>query len=203
MIPIINVVIRTDSRRPLPVLLALCCLALSSVSAQTQQTQPPVPKPFPGQPSPAQPATTPPRPGPAATSPQVPAVPPGPTRPGEPTAAQIGVTLYPTAEYLESFDAGRGQRYYLYGTSAPFLDIVAYYRKILNNGGNEVFKAPAIHRFDLPGKFQEETMAFPPSVVVKDYTWGGSEGYLFVDGTREKRYRTIIQIVPSPPPPIK
>ena len=31
--------------------------------------------------------------------------------------------------------------------------------------------------FDI-GRFREETMAFPPSVTVKDYTWGGSAGYL-------------------------
>jgi hypothetical protein len=39
-------------------------------------------------------------------------------------------------------------------------------------------------------------MAYPPSVVVKDYTWNGGTGYLAVSGTTEKRYRTIIQIVP-------
>ena len=169
---------------------AVMCACAHAVAAQT----PPVPRPFPG-------ATTP----TTSTTPKSATAPPAAPAPQTPPSADIlaGAPVFPGAEYLDSTDAGRGQRYYLYGTSAPFLDIVAYYRKILNNGGNEVFKAPAIHRFDLPGKFQEETMAFPPSVVVKDYTWGGSEGYLFVDGTREKRYRTIIQIVPSPPPPIK
>jgi hypothetical protein len=39
-------------------------------------------------------------------------------------------------------------------------------------------------------------MAFPPSVVVKDYTWNGGQGFLAVSGTTERRYRTIIQIVP-------
>ena len=28
------------------------------------------------------------------------------------------------------------------------------------------------------GRFREEAMAFPPSVTVKDYTWGGKGGYL-------------------------
>ena len=36
----------------------------------------------------------------------------------------------------------------------------------------------------------------PPSVVVKDYTWNGSAGYLAASGSTEKRFRTIIQIVP-------
>ena len=48
------------------------------------------------------------------------------------------------------------------------------------------------------GKFQDQTMAFPPSVTVKDFGWGGSAGYLFVDGTKEKRFKTVIQIVPAP-----
>jgi hypothetical protein len=56
--------------------------------------------------------------------------------------------------------------------------------------------APPMQQFDL-GRFQEESMAYPPSVVVKDYTWNGSEGYLFVVGVQEKRYKTIIQIVPA------
>ena len=30
------------------------------------------------------------------------------------------------------------------------------------------------------GRFQEDTMAYPPSVVVKDYTWNGQAGYLHV-----------------------
>ena len=57
-----------------------------------------------------------------------------------------------------------------------------------------------MQQFDL-GRFRDDTMAYPPSVVVKDYTWGldgqRSDGYLFVNGTTEKRYRTIIQIVPN------
>ena len=59
-----------------------------------------------------------------------------------------------------------------------------------------VFQGPLMHQFDL-GRFQEQTMAYPPSVVVKDYTWNGSEGYLHVSGTASTRYKTIIQIVPA------
>jgi hypothetical protein len=117
-----------------------------------------------------------------------------------PTERDLGVPVYPAAEYLDSYDAGRGQRYYLFGTNAAYADIVAYYKNMLHDSGHELFKAPAMQQFDL-GKFRDDTMAYPPSVVVKDYTWAldgqRSDGYLAVDGTREKRYKTVIQIVPA------
>ena len=62
-----------------------------------------------------------------------------------------------------------------------------------------LFQAPLMHQFDI-GRYQEDTMAYPPSVVVKDYTWNNSPGYLFVAGTSEKRYKTIIQVVAPGPP---
>ena len=43
---------------------------------------------------------------------------------------------------------------------------------MLKDRGELVFDAPAMHMFDT-GRFREEAMAFPPSVTVKDYTWGG------------------------------
>jgi hypothetical protein len=61
-----------------------------------------------------------------------------------------------------------------------------------------VFEEPPVHQFDI-GRFREETMAFPPSVTVKDYTWGGSAGYLNPRRSAQpERYKTIIQIVPAP-----
>lgn len=108
------------------------------------------------------------------------------------------VPVYPSAEFLDVFDAGAGQRYYLYGTNLPYAEIVTYYRTTLKNGGREIYKAPGMHQFDL-GKFQDDVMAYPPSVVVKDYVTPNSPGFLFVSGTTEKRYRTIIQIVPPGP----
>jgi hypothetical protein len=117
-----------------------------------------------------------------------------------PSERDLGVPIYPAADYLDSYDAGRGQRYYLFGTNAAFADIVAYYKNILHDSGHELFKAPAMQQFDL-GKFRDDAMAYPPSVVVKDYTWAldgqRSDGYLAVDGTRQKRYKTVIQIVPA------
>ena len=107
--------------------------------------------------------------------------------------------MYPTADFLEEFDAGRGQKYLLYGTDAPFETIVTFYRQVLKTGGRELYRAPAMQQFDL-GRFQDDRMAYPPSVVVKDYATGEPTGYLFVNGVTEKRYRTVIQIVPPPPP---
>ena len=42
-------------------------------------------------------------------------------------------------------------------------------------------------------------MAFPPSVTIKDYTFGGSPGYPNpTPGAQPERFPTIIQIVPAP-----
>lgn len=139
------------------------------------QSAPPVPKPFPAA---GQGAAATPRPAPAAPD-------------GSP-----GFPVYPAAQFLETFDAGKGQQYHLFGTDAPFADIVNYYKSTLKTGGRVIFQVPLMHQFDL-GRFQEQTMAYPPSVVVKDYTWNGSEGYLHVSGTTSRRYKTIIQIVPA------
>jgi hypothetical protein len=185
-------------------LVVTCTIALASTAglAQTgQQTNPPptqtpppttqpVPKPFPGS---NPPTTTPGKP----VDGSAPAAPTPAPKPNLPSPQELAnAPLYPAADFLESFDAGRGQKYFIYGTNAPYIDIIAFYRKQLGNGGQEVFRAPAMQRFDL-GRFDEQTMAYPPSVVVKDYSWNGSPGYLFVSGTTEKRYKTIIQIVPA------
>lgn len=157
-------------------------LGLWTVGAWAQ----PVPKPFP-------------RPGdPAAVDPAPPGQTPAEVAPGEPSEATLGLPVYPGATYLASYDAGQGQRYYLFGTNTPFGDIVSYYKIVLKKGGDLVFDVPPIHTFEV-GRFREETMAFPPGVTVKDYTWNGSEGYLAVKDTTGTRYRTIIQIVPVPP----
>jgi hypothetical protein len=201
------------------------------VPAQTPPptTPPPVPRPFPGSnppptappsktnptqpasPTPAPPAqTAPPQTPPAQTTPppaapvQTPPAQPAATtsRGAAPSEASLGVRFFPDAEFLESFDAGLGQTLFLFGTNAPYPDVVAFYKKELGTSGTELFKVPPMQQFDLD-KFQEEKMVYRPSVVVKDYTWTGingelKDGYLFVDGRNEKRYRTIVQIVPAP-----
>lgn len=117
--------------------------------------------------------------------------------PGAPTEASLGMPIYPGAEFITSYNAGRGQRYYLFGTNSPFAEIVGYYRTVLKQRGELVYEEPPIHMFDV-GRFREETMAFPPGVTVKDYTWGGAMGYLNPKrGAEPQRFRTIIQIVPA------
>lgn len=109
------------------------------------------------------------------------------------------MAIYPGAQYLWSFDATRGQRFHVFGTNAPFLDIVSYYKTMLRDKGELVFEAPAVHMFEV-GKFREETMAFPPSVTVKDYSWNGSAGYLNPKpGGQPTHFKTVIQIVPAAP----
>lgn len=141
------------------------------------------------------------RPPPAAPAPATQALPPqpAPAQPAsEPTEQTLGLPIYPGAKFIGSYDAGRGQRYYLFGTNAEFAQIVTYYRTVLKQRGELVYEEPPIHMFDV-GRFREETMAFPPGVTVKDYTWAGSAGYLNPKrGAEPARFKTVIQLVPSP-----
>ena len=111
----------------------------------------------------------------------------------------LGVPIYPNAQFIASYDAGRGQRYYLFGSDAAFPVLVKYYQSVLKSKGNLVFDAPAVHMFEV-GRFREEAMAFPPGVTIKDYTWNGSAGYMNPrPGATPERFSTIIQIVPVLP----
>lgn len=171
---------------------------LAALAAQ----QPPAPAPFPR-------AGTqqPPRPLPPGTpteqpAPSSPASPPVQTAEAEavPGESQLGVQLYPGAQFLASYDAGRGQRYYLFGTTASFVDVVAFYRTVLKQRGDLIFDAPATHQFDI-GRFREETMAFPPSVTVKEYQSAVSQGYPNPrPNGQPARFPTVIQIVPASTP---
>jgi hypothetical protein len=108
----------------------------------------------------------------------------------------LGVPIYPGAQFITSYNAGRGQRYYLFGSTAPFLDLVTYYRNALKQKGELVYDVPATHEFDV-GRFNEDTMAFPPGVTVKDYQSDVSQGYPNPKlGGQPARFPTIIQIVP-------
>jgi hypothetical protein len=150
------------------------------------QAKPPVPQPFP---KPAQPGQT--QAQPAADKPGAAQS----AKADPPTEASLGLPIYPTAQYLASYDAGQGQRYCLFGSAATFIDIVAYYRTVLKQKGELVFEEPPTHMFEV-GRFREDTMAFPPGVTVKDYTWGGSEGYPNpTPGAQPPRFKTIIQMV--------
>lgn len=152
------------------------------------------PQPFPRVGPPSQPSPTIPPPGRPIV--QTPAPPADPN--AAPSEAALAAPIYPGAQFLISYDAGRNQRYYLFGTNASFVEIVNYYRTVLKQRGELVYEAPSIHQFDT-ARFREETMAFPPSVTIKDYTWGGSAGYLNPKrGNQPERFKTIIQIVPPP-----
>jgi hypothetical protein len=166
--------------------------ALVIAAALTVQT--PVPKPFPGAPPSPRPTQPPPQQPakPTAPAPQSPA----PAR--ESLPPELGVAIYPSAQFLSSYDAGRGQRFYIFGTTASFVAIVAYYREILKQRGDLVFDAPGTHVFEL-GRFREETMAFPPSLTVKDFQSEVSQGFPNPKpGAQPARFPTIIQIVPVP-----
>ena len=159
-----------------------------SMSAQTPQPFPRPPSTGPGQTG-AQPA-----PPPAKQPP-----PPTTADPKEPAEGMMGMQLPPGAQFIASYDAGRGQRYYIFGTTASFTEMVTYYRTYLKERGNFVFEEPPTHMFEV-GRFREETMAFPPGVTIKDYTWGGSKGYPNPKRpAKPERFPTIIMIVPTPP----
>jgi hypothetical protein len=108
----------------------------------------------------------------------------------------VAFPIYPAAQFIASYDAGRGQRYYIYGTTAAFADVVTFYRMQLDERGSLVFKEPPTHMFEV-GRFRDESMAFPPGVTVKDWTWGGSQGYLNpTPKAQPSRFPTIVMIVP-------
>jgi len=116
-----------------------------------------------------------------------------------PTEASLGVPIFPNAQFIASYNAGRGQRYYIFGTTSSFVDLVNYYRTILKQRGELTFEVPATHEFDI-GKFDEDRMAFPPGVVIKDFQSDVSPGYPNPKpGGQPARFPTIIQIVPVAP----
>jgi hypothetical protein len=172
---------------------ALCVWLIASGAGAFQtggQLPPPQPFPRPNQPSRPQPAP------PAAPAPATPAprAPGGPE--GAPNEAMLGVPIYPGAQFITSYDAGRGQRYYIFGSAASFVDLVTYYRSILKQRGELVYEVPATHEFDV-GKYNEDTMAFPPGVTIKDYQSDVSQGYPNPKpGAQPARFPTLIQIVP-------
>ena len=207
----------TDMVRAGVLAVCLSLLTFATGAAQTRpQTLPPPPPGVPPQPvgraapPPAETTPTAPQPAPATSAPAATSravATPGPqgsqaagaaTVAGEPTPTeeQLGVPIYPAARFLRSYDAGEGQRYYLFGATATYAELVNYYRTALRTRGDEVYDAPPVHMFEV-GRFREQTMAFPPGVTVKDYTWSGGKGYLVpMPGAVPDRYPTIIQIVP-------
>ena len=168
-------------------------LVVMTAAATSAQVPQPFPRPGAAAPPPARPVAPPAPPAPMA---QV-----APADPAAPTEAALGFPIYPTAQFIASYDAGRGQRYYIFGTTGGYADLVAYYRTQLKERGDQVFEQPATHVFEV-GRFRDETMAFPPGVTVKDWTSGGSQGYPNPrPGAQPARFPTIVMIVPAPPAP--
>jgi hypothetical protein len=166
-------------------------LAASTVLTTTAGGQTPQPFPRPGVVAPTVPAA------PQAPSSATASRPP--TDPDSPTEATLGFPIYPAAQFIVSYDAGRSQRYYIFGSTATYADLVSYYKTALKERGDEVFKEPPTYMFEI-GRFREETMAFPPGVTIKDWTWGGTAGYPNPKlGGQPARFPTIIMIVPAPP----
>ena len=191
----------------------VAALAVSAADAQPPVARPQPPPPAPNAKAPAAPAkpgtATPPAATqqPAAKTQAAPAEAP-PAAPASkvpsadaelpPAGCQAGVPLLAGAQYLASYDAGMGQLYCLYGSTQAFADVVAYYRTALKDRGELVFDAPATHMFEV-GRFKEADVAFPPGVTVKDYTWGGSPGYMNPKpGATPAFFPTVVQIVPPP-----
>ena len=174
--------------RALLVVLSVHAALPTPGSAQT-------PQPFPRPSGQTQPPPLPPRTEPPGPTTQ-PASTPGTA--DAPTEEALGVPIYPSAQFLGSYDAGRGQRFYLFGVASSFADMVTYYRNTLKQRGEVLFETPPTHIFEV-GRFREETMAFPPGVTVKDYTWGGSPGFPNPKrGTAPTHFPTVLQIVPAP-----
>jgi hypothetical protein len=166
-------------------------VSLAVVAAASAQTPRPFPRP---DVLPQPPLSSPPPPETSAAD-SVPAT------AGTPSEETLGFPVYPTAKFIASYDAGRGQRYHIFGTTAPYTDMVVYYRTMLKERGDEVFDQPPTHMFEV-GRFRNQTMAFPPGVTIKDWTWGGSRGYPNPTlGAQPARFPTIIMIVPAPPTP--
>ena len=166
---------------------------LGTAAAQT-------PQPFPRPATPQSPAPPPPTTAPPAQPPPAAATPPSaPVDPATPSEATLGLPIYPGAQFIASYDAGRGQRYYIFGSTTAFVELVTYYRTVLKDKGNLVFQDPPTHMFEV-GRFNNDTMAFPPGVTIKDFTWGGSQGYPNPKpGAQPARFASVIQIVPVPP----
>ena len=173
---------------------AMVLMVLGATVASAQIAPPPaqtpVPKPFPT--------------GTQAGAPAKPSVAPPVQSPVAGNGASIDPLLatsaiYTAAEFLESFDAGdasHSQRVFVFGTNDAYEAVVAFYKTQLRKNGEEVVRAPRVHQFDV-GAFDARTMPQRPSVIVKDYTSPDPAGYLHVAGTKEKRFRTLIQIIPA------
>ena len=179
------------------------CAALSATyDAQTPQPFPRAGQPAQTQRPPAAPAA--PAPAPAAPQSPAPAIAAAARRAGHSgrcadsrDARLPDLSRMPSSSRRTTPAAGSATT-----SSAPprrYADVVLFYRTQLDERGDVVFKEPPTHMFNV-GRFRDETMAFPPGVTVKDWTWGGSQGYPNTKlGAEPARFPTVVMIVPPPP----
>lgn len=160
-------------------------VVVMSASVAARQTPPPKPTPFPG---------IGPKPTPTATPTQTTAT-AGPLDLGSVDPRLAGISGYPGAEFLAQYDAGSYQKLFVFGTNETYEAVLAFYKTQFKKSGEEVSRQPRIQQFDL-GAFNSSNMSQRPSVIVKDYTQPDPEGYLHVSGTSQKRFKTLIQIIP-------
>ncbi len=118
-----------------------------------------------------------------------------------PTAESLGIPIFPNAQYITSYDAGRGQRFHLFGAVTSFQELVSYYGNVLDERGRRVYDRPPIHQFET-ARFREREMDYRPSVTIKDYAWDGSAGYPnTTPGSDPPAFATIIQFTTLPNSP--
>ena len=116
-----------------------------------------------------------------------------------PTEEELGMPIFPNSQYITSYDAGRGQHFHLFGSTATFVDLVGYYSVVLDERGRRVYNRPAIHQFET-GPFRDREMDYRPSVTIKDYSLNGSPSYLnTAPGGDPPAFSTIIQITTTLP----
>jgi hypothetical protein len=158
--------------------------SLAAFQTPPVQTPRPTPIPFPGGASQT--------PAPASDSSKPPA---GPLDLGSVDPRLAGISGYPGAEFLGAYDAGSSQKLFVFGTNETYEAVLSFYKTQFKKSGEEVSRQPRIQQFDL-GAFTSNTMSQRPSVIVKDYTQPDPAGYRHVAGTTERRFKTLIQIIP-------
>jgi hypothetical protein len=164
----------------------LVSASLAARQAPPAQTPPPKPAPMP------LPRSASPTPTPASDASKAAA---GPLDLGSVDPRLAGISGYPGAEFLASYDAGSNQKLFVFGTNETYEAVLSFYKTQFKKSGDEVSRQPRIQQFEL-GAFTSNTMSQRPSVIVKDYTQPDPAGYLHVAGTTERRFKTLIQIIP-------
>jgi len=148
-------------------------LPLALAFAIVAQTPQPFPKPGTAKPAPTAPATP---ASPPATQTVLPPQQSGaPGANDVPTETSLGVPIYPGAEFLTSFDATRGQRYYLFGSNSAFAEIVNYYKQ------GSAYYAPSAAVLDMVAAILHDKKKILPCAVYLEGEYGYEDLFIGVD----------------------